>query len=83
MRDQDQYTSMALTPLARKTAELPPPIPLSVPKGRFELPRGYPHYALNVARLPVPPLRHMIFVLEPTGGLEPPTCCLRNSCSTG
>lgn len=23
-----------------------------VPKGRFELPRGYPHYALNVARLP-------------------------------
>src|SRR3954452_7666887 len=29
----------------------------TVPKGRFELPRGYPHYALNVARLPVPPLR--------------------------
>lgn len=29
-----------------------------VPKGRFELPRGCPHYALNVARLPVPPLRH-------------------------
>ena len=28
-----------------------------VPKGRFELPRGYPHYALNVARLPIPPLR--------------------------
>ena len=28
-----------------------------VPKGRFELPRGYPHYALNVARLPVSPLR--------------------------
>ena len=25
---------------------------LVVPKGRFELPRGYPHYALNVARLP-------------------------------
>jgi hypothetical protein len=24
----------------------------AVPKGRFELPRGYPHYALNVARLP-------------------------------
>jgi len=24
----------------------------TVPKGRFELPRGYPHYALNVARLP-------------------------------
>jgi hypothetical protein len=30
---------------------------VSVPKGRFELPRGYPHYALNVARLPIPPLR--------------------------
>ena len=29
----------------------------AVPKGRFELPRGYPHYALNVARLPIPPLR--------------------------
>ena len=29
----------------------------AVPKGRFELPRGHPHYALNVARLPVPPLR--------------------------
>ncbi|MEA2593574.1 MAG: hypothetical protein QOF01_43, partial [Thermomicrobiales bacterium] len=28
-----------------------------VPKGRFELPRVYTHYALNVARLPVPPLR--------------------------
>ena len=28
-----------------------------VPKGRLELPRGNPHYALNVARLPVPPLR--------------------------
>jgi hypothetical protein len=28
-----------------------------VPKGRFELPRPYGHYALNVARLPVPPLR--------------------------
>ncbi len=23
-----------------------------VPKGRFELPRAYAHYALNVARLP-------------------------------
>ena len=28
-----------------------------VPKGRFELPRAFAHYALNVARLPVPPLR--------------------------
>ncbi len=33
---------------------------LLVPKGRFELPRGHPHYALNVARLPVPPLRHIV-----------------------
>lgn len=31
-----------------------------VPRGRFELPRGYPHYALNVARLPVPPHRHVV-----------------------
>lgn len=29
----------------------------AVPKGRFELPRAFAHYALNVARLPVPPLR--------------------------
>ena len=28
-----------------------------VPKARFELARPYGHYALNVARLPVPPLR--------------------------
>ena len=28
-----------------------------VPKGRFELPRASAHYALNVARLPIPPLR--------------------------
>jgi hypothetical protein len=58
----------------------------AVPKGRFELPRGYPHYALNVARLPVPPLRLVTCSLptgpEPTSGLEPETCCLRNSCST-
>ena len=31
--------------------------PGPVPKGRFELPRDYSHYALNVARLPIPPLR--------------------------
>jgi hypothetical protein len=58
----------------------------AVPKGRFELPRGYPHYALNVARLPVPPLRLVLCPPstgpEPTSGLEPETCCLRNSCST-
>jgi hypothetical protein len=62
------------------------PTPPSVPKGRFELPRGYPHYALNVARLPVPPLRPVLCPPsrgpEPTSGLEPETCCLRNSCST-
>ena len=59
-----------------------------VPKGRFELPRAFAHYALNVARLPVPPLRPIRLgasrgpPLEPTVGLEPTTCCLRNSCST-
>ena len=37
----------------------PPPTVAAVPKGRFELPRGYPHYALNVARLPIPPLRQV------------------------
>ena len=31
--------------------------PWMVPKVRLELTRGYPHYALNVARLPIPPLR--------------------------
>src|SRR5689334_14575405 len=30
---------------------------LRVPKGGFEPPRAFAHYALNVARLPVPPLR--------------------------
>src|SRR5215213_2652558 len=63
-----------------------PPSKSAVPKGRFELPRGYPHYALNVARLPVPPLRPVVRPPakgpEPTSGLEPETCCLRNSCST-
>src|SRR5215204_1001969 len=57
----------------------PSPSPSAVPKGRFELPRGYPHYALNVARLPVPPLRLVVGPLsgpEPTSGLEPETCCL-------
>ncbi len=32
--------------------------PIVVPKVGFEPTRGHPHYALNVARLPVPPLRH-------------------------
>jgi hypothetical protein len=49
-----------------------------VPKEGFEPSRPYGHYALNVARLPIPPLRR---VLEPTIGFEPMTCCLRNSCS--
>ena len=46
---------------------------------------GLPHYDLNVARLP---FRHFGLMLaveslpEPTWGLEPQTCCLRNSCST-
>jgi hypothetical protein len=31
-----------------------------VPKGRLELPRPYEHYALNVARLPIPPLRPVV-----------------------
>ncbi len=48
-----------------------------VPKEGFEPSRPYEHYALNVARLPIPPLRPM----EPTIGFEPMTCCLRNSCS--
>ena len=45
----------------------------------------FPHYALNVARLPIPPLRPVTrwTPTEPTWGLEPQTCCLRNSCSTG
>src|SRR3990172_5837619 len=30
---------------------------LPVPKEGFEPSRGNPHYALNVARLPIPPLR--------------------------
>src|SRR5215211_6457920 len=43
----------------------------AVPKGRFELPRGYPHYALNVARLPVPPLRPVMRP-PPRGRSRPP-----------
>src|SRR5215212_2433609 len=44
----------------------------AVPKGRFELPRGYPHYALNVARLPVPPLRPVLRPLS-SGRCHPRT----------
>ena len=29
-----------------------------VPKAGLEPARAYAHYALNVARLPIPPLRH-------------------------
>jgi hypothetical protein len=32
-----------------------------VPKVGFEPTRAYAHYALNVARLPIPPLRHAYF----------------------
>ncbi len=49
-----------------------------VPKEGLEPSRPCEHYALNVARLPIPPLRHEV---EPTIGFEPMTCCLRNSCS--
>src|SRR3990170_2709437 len=31
-----------------------------VPKGGFEPPRGCPHQTLNLERLPVPPLRHVL-----------------------
>ena len=31
-----------------------------VPRGRFELPQPCGHYALNVARLPVPPPRQQL-----------------------
>jgi hypothetical protein len=36
-----------------------------VPKGRFELPRVYTHYALNVARLP---FRHFGMMLRTESG---------------
>ena len=42
-----------------------------VPKVGFEPTRPYGHYALNVARLPVPPLRHVFLVGD--AGLEPAT----------
>jgi hypothetical protein len=54
------------------------PDQMMVPKEGFEPSRPNGHYALNVARLPIPPLRHEV---EPTIGFEPMTCCLRNSCS--
>ncbi len=41
-----------------------------VPKGRFELPRPYGHYALNVARLPVPPLRRASNRARPPPGAD-------------
>ena len=34
-----------------------------VPKGGLEPPWGFPHYALNVARLPVPPLRQVALLV--------------------
>jgi hypothetical protein len=47
-----------------------------VPRGRFELPRGYPHYALNVARLPVPPHRPIMCLPEPGADLRTRTADL-------
>ena len=35
-----------------------------VPKGRIELPRGFPHYPLKIACLPVPPLRHSMGCID-------------------
>ena len=44
---------------------------MMVPKGRFELPHPYGHYALNVARLP---FRH--FGIVGDTGFEPVTSCV-------
>ena len=41
-----------------------------VPKEGFEPSRGNPHYALNVARLPIPPLRPAGCILSQTGDLS-------------
>ena len=46
-----------------------------VPKGRLELPRALAHYALNVARLPIPPLRHVEPARGPPSILEAPKRC--------
>ena len=35
-----------------------------VPKGGLEPPRAFAHYALNVARLPIPPLRRELKVYQ-------------------
>ena len=45
----------------------------------FEPPRGYPHYALNVARLPISPLQQNYLVR--VVGLEPTTSSLSVKCS--
>ena len=44
-----------LVPVSRVLVPVPGVL---VPRGRLELPRGYPHYDLNVARLPIPPPGH-------------------------
>jgi hypothetical protein len=41
-----------------------------VPKEGFEPSRGNSHYALNVARLPIPPLRLARFILRAFDGLS-------------
>ena len=38
-----------------------------MPKGGFEPPLPYGNYALNVARLPVPPLRHVACIINTVG----------------
>ena len=38
--------------------------PNVVPKVGFEPTRGHPHYALNVARLPIPPLRPTALIIQ-------------------
>lgn len=35
-----------------------------MPQEGLEPPRAYAHYVLNVARLPIPPLRHKLFLCE-------------------
>jgi hypothetical protein len=41
-----------------------------VPKEGFEPSRAYAHYALNVARLPIPPLRQSTCILLDVPGLS-------------
>lgn len=56
---RNQRSPVRNRPIVKVTASVCWPWSM-VPKGRFELPRPFGHYALNVARLPVPPLRRDI-----------------------